>query len=100
MIPSPPVLSDLSLKSHQTPPFPLLCSFRLNIWTRTAPSDPTVESSLKKRIETIGKHFKTTVLSVPTDQKILPTGGNYSTELEFASHKDSEKKGNTKKIVI
>lgn len=76
--------------------------YRLSIWTRLAPSsNPSPDSlppdthpsefgeSLRLRIEAIGKHFKTSVLGYTEGQRL---GGNLSTEVEFLSHKDSEKK--------
>lgn len=76
--------------------------YRLSIWTRLAPSsDGTTEAErekLKERVETIGKHFKTAVLGYSDVQKLA---GPLATEVEFLSHKDSEKKGKSaKKIVV
>ncbi|KAF8761600.1 Eukaryotic translation initiation factor 4E [Rhizoctonia solani] len=56
------------------------------------------EEAIKQRIEHIGRHFKTEVLGFHESAKI---GGPLATEVEFASHKDSEKKGSKgKKWVI
>ncbi|KAG8930418.1 eukaryotic translation initiation factor 4E [Tulasnella sp. 419] len=96
--------------------------YRLSIWTRLAPGvsvppnatttraltsngfspalppHPSEEGDgLRERIENIGRHFKTNVLGFPEAQKL---GGPLATEVEFASHKDSEKKGRGKKLVI
>ncbi|KAF8521473.1 eukaryotic translation initiation factor 4E class I [Gautieria morchelliformis] len=74
--------------------------FRISIWTRLAPlstNAPGEEDELRKRIETIGRHFKTQVLGYAETQKL---GGPLATEVEFLSHKDSEKKGRGKKIVV
>jgi len=72
--------------------------YRLSIWTRLAPSN-TAESGdpLRDRIESVGKHFKVNVLGYSESQKL---GGPLATEVEFLSHKDSEKKGKGKKIVV
>lgn len=72
--------------------------YRVSIWTRLAPSSPQQDDdSLRTRIETIGKHFKTSVLGFNESQKL---GGPLATEVEFLSHKDSEKKGKAKKIIV
>ena len=71
--------------------------YRLSIWTRLAPS-ASDEDNLRERIEGVGKHFKMNVLGYPESQKLA---GPLATEVEFLSHKDSEKKGKTaKKIVV
>lgn len=99
--PSPPALSDGSgtpIKSLITgvivstrPQF-----YRLSIWTRLAPS-ATDEDGIRERIEGVGKHFKTSVLGFAEGQKL---GGPLATEVEFLSHKDSEKKGKAAKKII
>ena len=74
--------------------------YRLSIWTRTAPnlSGTEDDTKLKERIEAIGRHFKTSVLGYSDSQKLQ---GPLATEVEFLSHKDSEKKGKqAKKIVV
>jgi len=73
--------------------------YRLSIWTRLAPSSsPDIVGAthpsetgeaLRQRIEAIGKHFKTSVLGYAEGQRL---GGQLSTEVEFLSHKDSERK--------
>ncbi|KAF5374895.1 hypothetical protein D9758_000220 [Tetrapyrgos nigripes] len=70
--------------------------YRLSIWTRLAPSSSD-EDNLRERIEGVGRHFKTSVLGYPENAKL---GGPLATEVEFLSHKDSEKKGKAKKIVV
>lgn len=72
--------------------------YRISIWTRLAPgvgagnpSNPNeTEEAIRQRIEHIGRHFKTEVLGFQESQRI---GGPLATEVEFASHKESEKKG-------
>lgn len=98
--------------------------YRVSIWTRLAPGiappptngvraltssgfapaaanlppHPSEEGdALRDRIEAIGKHFKTSVLGYGDAQKL---GGPLATEVEFVSHKESEKKGRTKKWVV
>lgn len=73
--------------------------YRLSIWTRLAPSGVGTldDDNLRVRIEGIGKHFKTQVLGYGDTQKL---GGPLATDVEFLSHKDSEKKGKGKKITI
>lgn len=74
--------------------------YRLSIWTRTAPnlSGTEDDTKLKERIEAIGRHFKTSVLGYSDSQKLQ---GPLATEVEFLSHKDSEKKGKqAKKIIV
>ncbi|KAL4064890.1 translation initiation factor eIF 4e-like domain-containing protein [Scleroderma yunnanense] len=69
--------------------------YRLSIWTRLAPAGD--EDKLRERIEVIGRHFKTNVLGYAEAQKLA---GPLATEVEFLSHKDSEKKKAAKKIVV
>ncbi|KAM5533104.1 Translation Initiation factor eIF- 4e-like domain-containing protein [Ganoderma adspersum] len=73
--------------------------YRISIWTRTAPTMAGGEDDqLRERIESIGRHFKTQVLGYPESQKLA---GALATEVEFLSHKDSEKKGKqAKKITV
>jgi translation initiation factor 4E len=75
--------------------------YRLSIWTRLAPSSTGTEDEqdrkLRERVETIGKHFKTSVLGYPDAHKLA---GPLATEVEFLSHKDSEKKGKSAKKII
>jgi len=69
--------------------------YRISIWTRIAPAPD--DDKLRARIEAMGKHFKTQVLGYPDAQKLA---GPLATEVEFMSHKDSEKKGKGRKIVV
>ncbi|KII93218.1 hypothetical protein PLICRDRAFT_170997 [Plicaturopsis crispa FD-325 SS-3] len=93
--------------------------YRLSIWTRLAPSAPSsspgqpssspTSSSisdadaeenerLRARIEGVGRHFKGSVLGYADNAKLA---GPLATEVEFLSHKDSEKKGKAaRKIVV
>lgn len=72
--------------------------YRISIWTRSAPGTNTDEDDkLRQRIEGIGKHFKTSVLGYSEGQKLA---GPLATEVEFISHKDSEKKGKGRKIIV
>ncbi|PSR78209.1 hypothetical protein PHLCEN_2v7541 [Hermanssonia centrifuga] len=74
--------------------------YRLSIWTRTAPTGTggAEDDKLRERIEAIGRNFKTSVLGYADAQKLQ---GPLATEVEFLSHKDSEKKGKqTRKIVV
>ncbi|KAF9069101.1 eukaryotic translation initiation factor 4E class I [Rhodocollybia butyracea] len=70
--------------------------YRISIWTRLAPAGED-DGSLKERIEGVGRHFKTSVLGYPDNAKLA---GPLATEVEFLSHKDSEKKGKGKKIIV
>jgi len=70
--------------------------FRISIWTRLAPSNAE-NDPIRQRIETIGHHFKENVLGYNKTQKLA---GPLATEVEFQSHKDSEKKGKGKKIIV
>lgn len=69
--------------------------YRISIWTRTAPASD--DDKLRARIEGIGKHFKTEVLRFEESQRLQ---GPLATEVEFLSHKDSEKKGKAAKKII
>jgi translation initiation factor 4E len=71
--------------------------YRISIWTRLAPFGHDDEASLRERIEGVGKHFKTSVLGFAEGQKL---GGPLATEVEFLSHKDSEKKGKSARKII
>lgn len=72
--------------------------YRLSIWTRLAPTGSAESGDpLRDRIEGVGKHFKSNVLGYSEGQKL---GGPLATEVEFLSHKDSEKKGKGKKIIV
>lgn len=69
--------------------------YRLSIWTRFA---STEDDQLRKRITTIGMHFKTQVLGYPDSARLA---GPLATEVEFISHKDSERKPkHSKKIIV
>ncbi|KZW02012.1 translation initiation factor eIF4e [Exidia glandulosa HHB12029] len=72
--------------------------YRVSIWTRLAPNygGSAEDTALKERIESIGKTFKMGVLGYQEGQKLA---GALATEVEFASHKDSEKKGRARKLV-
>jgi translation initiation factor 4E len=71
--------------------------YRVSIWTRLAPAGPEDEE-LRQRVESIGKHFKSSVLGYADGARLA---GPLATEVEFQSHKDSEKKGKSaKKIVV
>lgn len=69
--------------------------YRISIWTRYAPQAD--DDKLRERIETIGRYFKTQVLGYNDSQKLA---GPLATEVEFVSHKDSEKKGKGRKIIV
>ena len=72
--------------------------YRISIWTRSAPGiNNEDDDKLRPRIEGIGRHFKTSVLGYSEGQKLA---GPLATEVEFMSHKDSEKKGKARKITI
>jgi len=72
--------------------------YRISVWTRLAPGGTGDDlEKLRERTEVIGKHFKMKVLGFAEGQKLA---GPLATEVEFISHKDSEKKGKGKKIVI
>ena len=71
--------------------------YRLSIWTRLAPGSAE-DDKLKERIEGVGKHFKSSVLGFADNAKLA---GPLATEVEFLSHKDSEKKGGkSRKIIV
>jgi len=70
--------------------------YRISIWTRLAPSQQE-EDKLRERIEAVGRCFKTSVLGYPEGARLA---GPLATEVEFLSHKDSEKKGKAKKIIV
>lgn len=70
--------------------------YRLSIWTRLAPSGVD-EDGLRERVEGVGRYFKISVLGYAEGAKLA---GPLATEVEFLSHKDSEKKGKPKKIVV
>lgn len=95
----PPVQTDLVTG--------VICSarprfYRLTIWTRQAADVKLDEKdALFNRISMIGKHFKTSVLGYNLDDKLSVGGASgLQSEVEFESHKASEKKGNKEKIVV
>ncbi|EAU93036.1 cap binding protein [Coprinopsis cinerea okayama7 len=72
--------------------------YRLSIWTRLAPGLGEEDAKLRERIEAIGRHFKVQVLAYPESARLA---GPLATEVEFQSHKDSEKKGKSvRKIIV
>ncbi|KAF5314012.1 hypothetical protein D9611_006852 [Ephemerocybe angulata] len=72
--------------------------YRLSIWTRLAPGGAEDDAKLRERIEAVGRHFKMQVLGY---QEVQRLAGPLATEVEFQSHKDSEKKGKSvRKIVV
>ncbi|WFD44757.1 eukaryotic translation initiation factor 4E [Malassezia psittaci] len=78
--------------------------YRISVWTRRAdewdvePSDEqaTESAAVGKRLKDIGRFLKTEVLGYPIDAKV---GGGFSSEVEFQSHKDSEKKRGKRTLV-
>lgn len=79
--------------------------YRVSVWTRRAdewdvpePTDDASRASLEvaKRLLDIGRYFKSEVLGYPLDAKV---GGGFSSEIEFQSHKDSEKKRGKRALV-
>jgi translation initiation factor 4E len=76
-----------------------LGSYRIAIWTKDAPETTlTEEDPLMKRMMTIGRHFKVSVLGYEESQKLV--SGGFQTEVTFESHVDSEKKANKKKLFV
>ncbi|KAJ4489318.1 translation initiation factor eIF4e [Lentinula edodes] len=71
--------------------------YRISIWTRLAPGMLDDDDGLRGRIEGVGRHFKVNVLGYTESAKLA---GPLATDVEFVSHKDSEKKGKPKKITI
>lgn len=124
-----PALSEAAKGSESDGPPPksivtgVICSarpnfYRLSIWTRlasteTPPQLTTAEEEaiatgdlhpteagpeLQQRIANLGLTFKTNVLGFQREDKL---GGGLASELEFQSHKDSERKSKgVKKWVI
>jgi len=70
--------------------------YRISIWTRLAPSQ-TEEDKLRERIEAVGRYFKAGVLGYQESARLA---GPLATEVEFLSHRDSEKKGKAAKKII
>ncbi len=73
--------------------------YRLSIWTALAPSGTggAEDEMLRTRIETLGRNFKVNVLGYADGQRLA---GPLATEVEFLSHKDSERKGKAKKLIV
>jgi translation initiation factor 4E len=72
--------------------------YRISIWTRLAPApEGDSDSALRSRVEAIGRHFKSSVLGYSDSARLA---GPLATEVEFLSHKDSEKKGKSAKKLI
>lgn len=74
--------------------------YRIAIWTGQA-DDPVEEAdagSIGSRLLEVGKHLKTSILGLDLNQKI-GTGG-LTSEVEFQSHKESEKKKGRKFAVV
>ena len=72
--------------------------YRISVWTRRAdewdteaPKNGEASESYDagQRLLAIGRFFKTEIMGYPLDAKV---GGGFSSEVEFQSHKDSEKK--------
>src|SRR6266540_2254157 len=63
--------------------------YRVSIWTRLAPTASDEDAALRERIEGVGRHFKINVLGYTEGARLA---GPLATEVEFLSHKDSEKK--------
>ncbi|WFD25056.1 eukaryotic translation initiation factor 4E [Malassezia nana] len=79
--------------------------YRISVWTRRADEwdvpvpegEPVLESvAVGRRLVELGRFFKTEVLGYPLDAKV---GGGFSSEVEFQSHKDSEKKRGKRALV-
>ena len=79
--------------------------YRISVWTRRADDwdvqvpegEPVPESvAVGRRLVELGRFFKTEVLGYPLDAKV---GGGFSSEVEFQSHKDSEKKRGKRALV-
>ena len=79
--------------------------FRFSVWPRRADDwdvqvpegEPVPESvAVGRRLVELGRFFKTEVLGYPLDAKV---GGGFSSEVEFQSHKDSEKKRGKRALV-
>lgn len=66
-----------------------ICSYRISIWTRSAPdlSQPDTDA-LKAKIIAMGKFFKGDVLSLDDEKRKVVAGG-LATEVTFESHKVS-----------
>jgi translation initiation factor 4E len=74
--------------------------YRIAIWTRQA-EDPVEEAeagSVGNRLLEVGKHLKTSILGYDLHQKI--GSGGLTSEVEFQSHKESEKKKGKKFVAV
>jgi translation initiation factor 4E len=70
--------------------------YRIAIWTRTA--DESASGELDPALLNIGKHFKVGILGYQLNQQV--GGGGMQSDVEFQSHKDSERKGKGRKFVV
>lgn len=79
--------------------------YRISVWTRRADEwdvevpegeAPSEAAAVGERLKDIGRFLKTEVLGYPLDAKV---GGGFSSEVEFQSHKDSEKKRGKRTLV-
>ncbi|WFD37077.1 eukaryotic translation initiation factor 4E [Malassezia japonica] len=79
--------------------------YRISVWTRRADEwdvevpegeEPSESVQVGRRLKDIGRFLKTDVLGYPLDAKV---GGGFSSEVEFQSHKDSEKKRGKRTLV-
>jgi len=104
-----PILANANAESEDEAPQSMITGvivstrpqfYRLSIWTRTAPQSTGTDedNNLRMRIEAIGRHFKVNVLGYQSSAKLHAP---LATEVEFLSHKDSDKKGKqAKKIIV
>lgn len=70
--------------------------FRLNIWTRSssssAPQGAADADDVERRIKNIGRHFKYGVLGFPEGGMGIAQNDKVSSDVEFQSHEDSQKR--------
>ncbi|KAK0539637.1 eukaryotic translation initiation factor 4E [Tilletia horrida] len=76
--------------------------YRIAIWTRKAdddldahaasPKQEAAETKLAKRLLDIGRQFKVNVLGYKLDARAGAGSSGFATEVEFQSHRESEKK--------
>lgn len=74
--------------------------YRIAIWTRQA-DDPVEEATAGTagcRLLEIGRHMKTDILGYKLNEKI--GSGGLTSEVEFQSHKESEKKRGKKFVAV